>query len=596
MQPRVFKSSLFGDVRRFALEQPTYANLRATIERIHGLQQNGLQIKYVDEEGDEVLISSEEELVEAIRISEVLSNGVVKLKLEPAQQAARDAQGPQQQPAAVPAAPQPAPATASTAPGDQATGSAARPQQSVGASLDGLRESISAAYGSLSDELTRQINMSSLGPAVSHVQASMRAIQNAAPGLVQGAIAAASAAAADSSAPQRAAHLAQAAQLLGQVPALVGAVAGPAINNVLSSLPNTQEGWRQLAQQSAEQAQRLSAAANTIAAEAGEAARRAAGAAGPVALEALGRVTAAAAASPAARAGLAAAAPSIASLLAGVMGAMQPQPQPQPAQPAQPAQAAAFHPAAPAAPPAPAPAPAPAAGLYPQLGARAEAMRARPSDDALIEEAFAELLRAQNAAAAVAAPAAAAAPPAAGSAPAAGGPGAPMCSFRADVTIPDGTTLSPGQEFTKIWRLANTGPCDWAADWALTFSGGHPLGAEVGARVPLGRVVPPGQEIEVPVCLRAPLTPGEYRGEWRMSTAAGPAQPFGARVWVSVRVAPGGNVNARPAPPPGTSAVVFEALLGQLAAMGFEDAAANAEALRTTGCDLAAAVDRLAGP
>src|SRR6185295_11416560 len=33
--------------------------------------------------------------------------------------------------------------------------------------------------------------------------------------------------------------------------------------------------------------------------------------------------------------------------------------------------------------------------------------------------------------------------------------------FVADITIPDGSVLKPGEDFTKIWRIQNTGNCRW---------------------------------------------------------------------------------------------------------------------------------------
>ncbi len=39
-----------------------------------------------------------------------------------------------------------------------------------------------------------------------------------------------------------------------------------------------------------------------------------------------------------------------------------------------------------------------------------------------------------------------------------------------DVTIPDGTPMSPGQEFVKTWRIRNTGICTWDTDYQPVFS------------------------------------------------------------------------------------------------------------------------------
>src|SRR5512134_681096 len=57
--------------------------------------------------------------------------------------------------------------------------------------------------------------------------------------------------------------------------------------------------------------------------------------------------------------------------------------------------------------------------------------------------------------------------PIAGFTPLAGTPAPPAgdsCHnsvYIADVTIPDNTVLSPGEDFEKIWRIQNTGSCVW---------------------------------------------------------------------------------------------------------------------------------------
>ncbi|HET6846235.1 MAG TPA: NBR1-Ig-like domain-containing protein, partial [Anaerolineales bacterium] len=52
-------------------------------------------------------------------------------------------------------------------------------------------------------------------------------------------------------------------------------------------------------------------------------------------------------------------------------------------------------------------------------------------------------------------------------------PGAgPLCNaaaFVRDVSIPDGTTVQPGADFTKTWRLSNVGTCTWTTAYALVF-------------------------------------------------------------------------------------------------------------------------------
>lgn len=92
-------------------------------------------------------------------------------------------------------------------------------------------------------------------------------------------------------------------------------------------------------------------------------------------------------------------------------------------------------------------------------------------------------------------------------------------AFIKDVTIPDGTSLAPGTQFTKTWRLQNIGTCTWTKSYALAFSSGDPLGAE--ASVSLPTVVYPGQLVDVSVNLKAPASEGSYRGYWGLRNASG---------------------------------------------------------------------------
>jgi len=88
-----------------------------------------------------------------------------------------------------------------------------------------------------------------------------------------------------------------------------------------------------------------------------------------------------------------------------------------------------------------------------------------------------------------------------------------------DVTIPDGTILAPGTQFTKTWRLQNIGTCTWTTSYALVFSSGDKMAAP--AAVSLSKNVSPNQVVDVSVNLKAPAAPGEYRGNWGLRNASG---------------------------------------------------------------------------
>lgn len=105
--------------------------------------------------------------------------------------------------------------------------------------------------------------------------------------------------------------------------------------------------------------------------------------------------------------------------------------------------------------------------------------------------------------------------------------------FVADVTIEDGSTMTPQQQFVKIWRMRNEGTVAWPENTRLSYVGGDKLSAAEAVPVP---VVEPGSEVDIAVDMTAPSLPGRYVGYYRLLTPDGTR--FGQRVWVDVVVAP----------------------------------------------------------
>lgn len=100
-----------------------------------------------------------------------------------------------------------------------------------------------------------------------------------------------------------------------------------------------------------------------------------------------------------------------------------------------------------------------------------------------------------------------------------------------DVTVPDGTQMSPGQDFVKTWKVRNTGSCTWGSGYALIH--GYDEKME-GIAEPLSGTVAPGEEVEVSVRFKAPANAGEHRSYWRMQNASGSA--FGEFLYVTIVV------------------------------------------------------------
>jgi hypothetical protein len=88
-----------------------------------------------------------------------------------------------------------------------------------------------------------------------------------------------------------------------------------------------------------------------------------------------------------------------------------------------------------------------------------------------------------------------------------------------DITIPDNTELEPGTPFTKTWRLYNKGSCAWAKSFVIFFFSGDQMGAPASVALPME--VPPGTTLDVSVNMIAPLTDGNYKGNWKMKTPDG---------------------------------------------------------------------------
>ena len=93
-------------------------------------------------------------------------------------------------------------------------------------------------------------------------------------------------------------------------------------------------------------------------------------------------------------------------------------------------------------------------------------------------------------------------------------------AFLADVTIPDNTTLDPGQKFTKTWRLQNDGTCTWDTDYTIYFHSGEKMSGPSSQKM-VTIPVPPGKTIEISVDLTAPKEPGKYKGYWAFKNAGG---------------------------------------------------------------------------
>jgi len=125
-------------------------------------------------------------------------------------------------------------------------------------------------------------------------------------------------------------------------------------------------------------------------------------------------------------------------------------------------------------------------------------------------------------------------------------------AFIRDVTVPAGTVIQKNQDFTKTWKVQNTGTCNWVYQYGLVLLSGDPYG---GKSTKIQKLVTVNDWSEVSVNMTAPKNPGTYTNYWRMTDLNG--NMFGATLVVSFVVAAPPALTKTPAP---TSTFTFTPL------------------------------------
>jgi hypothetical protein len=118
--------------------------------------------------------------------------------------------------------------------------------------------------------------------------------------------------------------------------------------------------------------------------------------------------------------------------------------------------------------------------------------------------------------------------------------------FISDITISDGTLVSPSAALVKTWRIKNTGTTTWSSGYQLVFVSGNQMGAPSTVNLP--HSVAPGQTVDISVNITAPASNGTYQGNWRMRNPSGTY--FGDTIWVNIKVGtPSNNITIIADPP-----------------------------------------------
>lgn len=111
----------------------------------------------------------------------------------------------------------------------------------------------------------------------------------------------------------------------------------------------------------------------------------------------------------------------------------------------------------------------------------------------------------------------------------------PACTnalwFFQDITIPDGTQVSPGDRLDKRWLVQNAGTCNWGERYQIRLEAGSNMG------VPQQQALYParsGLELTIRMNFIAPDEAGTYRSAWQAYDPDG--VPFGDPFFIEVVV------------------------------------------------------------
>jgi hypothetical protein len=96
--------------------------------------------------------------------------------------------------------------------------------------------------------------------------------------------------------------------------------------------------------------------------------------------------------------------------------------------------------------------------------------------------------------------------------------------FVRDVTIPAGTVIQPNKNFTKTWKVQNTGTCNWMYQYSFMLLSGDSYGEDKVIKIQ--KLVTVNDWTELSVSMTAPKKPGTYTNYWRLADLNG--NMFGA--------------------------------------------------------------------
>jgi hypothetical protein len=101
-----------------------------------------------------------------------------------------------------------------------------------------------------------------------------------------------------------------------------------------------------------------------------------------------------------------------------------------------------------------------------------------------------------------------------------------------DLTIPDGSVISPGSTVDKQWQVQNNGTCNWDYRYSLNKISGDEIGIELEQALFPARA---GSKVVIQVSFTAPLQEGTYSVIWQAYDPSG--YPFGDPLSILIVIA-----------------------------------------------------------
>jgi len=110
----------------------------------------------------------------------------------------------------------------------------------------------------------------------------------------------------------------------------------------------------------------------------------------------------------------------------------------------------------------------------------------------------------------------------------------PACTndltYLLDLTIPDGSQVSPTSSLVKRWKVQNSGSCNWDERYRIKLVSGSNLGAQEQALYPARG----GTELTIQIIFTAPSEAGNYYSTWQAYDPGG--NPFGDSFYMQINV------------------------------------------------------------